>query len=247
MKRSINFGSIFHRKESLQPTDSKEQSGRRILLERFAARSIALKEGDVVPLAKGTPALDWTTVSGRITVLASAIEGLLEGRARIRAQQLKGLKPSPIGCETKDSTEYEVSLAAVVPQILDLMGRSEPETSGQPEFETPFTVLAREDSVRFAHTVDRLQRREMPDQPEVKDDALSRNGVEPGRQDTTVKLEPEATTVESGQNDQNSSNGALLAEFEGLVAESPRHVPDPFPQSAPEKSGPEAILVVTCN
>ena len=93
--------------------------------------------------------------------------------------------------------------------------------------------------MRFAHTVDRLQRREMPDQSEVKDDALSRNGVEPGRQDTTEKLEPEATTIESGQNDQNSSNGALLAEFEGLVAESPRHVRILFLNLLPKSLGPK--------
>jgi hypothetical protein len=146
--KSINFGSIFRRKDGLRQTDSKERADRGNLLERFAERQLTLNEGDVIPLAKDTPSLDWTTVNGRITVLASAIEGLLEGRTRIKAQQLKNLNPCPIDREAEDSIEYAVSLAAIVSQIDDLLSDDQPET-GQPEFETPFTVLAREDNARF--------------------------------------------------------------------------------------------------
>ena len=139
--KSINFDSTFGRKDSLRRTDSKEQARRRNLLERFAERQVTLKEGDVTPLAKETPSLDWTRVNGRISVLASAIEGFLEGRTRIKAQQIKSLDPCPIDRETEDSIEYAVSLPAIISQIDDLLNDDQPETE-QPELETPFTVLA---------------------------------------------------------------------------------------------------------
>lgn len=63
--KSINFGSIFLRKDGPRQADSKEQTGRRNLLERFAERQVTLKEGEVTPLAMDTPSLDWTTVNGR--------------------------------------------------------------------------------------------------------------------------------------------------------------------------------------
>ena len=151
MKRSINF-SIFRRKEGPQRTHSTEQTDRQALSERLAGRTITIKEGDLTPVADGDPPLDWNTVNGQITLLASAIEGLLEGRARVTAQFLKSLKPSPIGSETLNSIEYQVSLARLIPQIQDLIGPIAAEVSGQPEFETPFTLLAREDSIRFGHT-----------------------------------------------------------------------------------------------
>lgn len=213
-------------------------------MERFAARAISLKKGDIVPLTKDSPPLDWNTVGGCITVSASDIEGLLEGRARIRAQQLKVLSPSPIGRETKDTNEYDVSLPAVIPQILDLMGRNELETSGQPEFETPFTVLAREDRARFAHSLDKKERSETHAQTVSKVDALSLTGVESPRPDTIETIEPRMSAVEREQNDEVSSNETLLAEFEGLIAESPRHATDPVPQSAPEKAEPDSIPAV---
>ena len=155
--KSINFASIFRRKDGPRQTDSKGQTGHGNLLERFAERQVTLKEGEVTPLAKEIPSLDWTPVNGRITVLASAIEGLLEGRTRIKAQQLKNLDPCPIARETEDSIEYAVSLAAIVSQIDDLLYDDQPETE-QPEFETPFTVLAREDNARFEYRDKTLSR-----------------------------------------------------------------------------------------
>jgi hypothetical protein len=187
--KSINFASIFRRKDDPRPTDSKEQAGRRNLLERFAQRQVTLKEGEVTPLAKETPSLDWTTVNGRVTVLASAIEGLLEGRTRIKAQQLKNLDPCPIDRETEDSIEYAVSLAAIVSQIDDLLSDDQPETE-QPEFETPFTVLAREDNARFEHR-DKTQSREPDDDAAVGNGESLTNGGEAPRPIATKNPEPE--------------------------------------------------------
>jgi hypothetical protein len=187
--KSINFGSIFGRKDSLRRTDSKEQADRRNLLERFAERQVTLKEGEVTPLAKETPSLDWTTVNGRITVLASAIEGLLEGRTRIKARQLKSLDRCPIDRETEDSIEYAVSLAAIVSQIDDLLNDDQTETE-QPEFETPFTVLAREDDARFEHR-DKTPSREPDDHAAVENGESLTNAREIRQPIATKNPEPE--------------------------------------------------------
>ena len=96
MKRSINFGSIFRRKEDQQPPPAGDQTNQAVLLERLAGRSIKLAEGDLSPVSSASPSVDWDTVGGQITILATAIEGILEGRTRIRAQHLKNLSPSPI-------------------------------------------------------------------------------------------------------------------------------------------------------
>lgn len=149
MRRSINFGSIFRRKDDQQPADSSEQAARGLLAQRLAERKVTLKESDLKPLTAGTPPLDWANVNGQLTLRAGSIDGLLQGRARIRAGHLKTLTPSPIGPEVPDVTEYAVALAAVIPQIDDLLQSSGAETSPEPEFDTPFTALAEEDRARF--------------------------------------------------------------------------------------------------
>ena len=130
MKRSINFASIFRRKDDRQPTHSSEQADQGLLAQRLVERKITLKEGDLKPLTEESPPLDWATVNGQLTLPAVIIDGLLEGRARIRARHLKSLTSLPIGSEVPDATEYAVSLAAVVPQIEDLLQSGEAETSG---------------------------------------------------------------------------------------------------------------------
>jgi hypothetical protein len=126
-------------------------------VQQLAERQITLKEGQLKPLTQETPPLDWATVSDQVTLQASTVEGILEGRARIRAEHLKRLTPSPVGAEVPDATEYAVSLAALIPQIADLLQTAPPERGPSTEagtsptdFETPFTALAREDSIRFA-------------------------------------------------------------------------------------------------
>jgi len=152
MKRgTINFsGSIFRRRNDQQPTGATEQADQELLAQRLAGRKVTLKQDDLKPLTKETPPLDRAIVNGQITLPATAIEGLLEGRARIRAQHLKILIPPPIGPEIPDATEYGVSLAVIIQQIEDLLQPGEAAPGRQPEFETPFTALAKEDSLRFA-------------------------------------------------------------------------------------------------
>jgi hypothetical protein len=177
MKGSINFGSIFRRKDGVP--DSKEQSGKGAVLERLAERVVTLKEGDLNPFTAGAPALEWMKVGDQITIPASAIEGLMEGRARIRARQLKNLEPAPIPIGTDDSLEYAVLLAAIIPQVVDLLYPVESEVFDQPEFETPFSVLAREDSALVAHTNQRNERREAQLNPNVAPNGFNSNSPEP--------------------------------------------------------------------
>ena len=148
---TINFGgSIFRRRNDQQRTASNEQADQELLAQRLADRKITLKQDDLKPLTKETPPLDWATVNGEITLPATAIEGLLQGQPRVSAQHLKSLIPPPIGPEVPDATEYAGSLAAIIQQIQDLLQPAEAAPHQQPEFETPFTALAKEDSLRFA-------------------------------------------------------------------------------------------------
>jgi hypothetical protein len=164
MKRgTINFGgSIFRRRSDQQRTASNEQADQELLAQRLADRKITLKQDDLKPLTKETPPLDWAIVNGQITLPATAIEGLLEGQARIRAQHLKSLIPPPIGPEVPDATEYGGSLAVIIQQIQDLLQPAEAAPQRQPEFETPFTALAKEDSLRFACGNDKRQKANPP-------------------------------------------------------------------------------------
>jgi hypothetical protein len=179
MKRSINFGSIFRRKDGVP--DSKEESGKGAVLERLAERAVTLKEGDLNPFTAGAPALEWTKVGDQITIPASAIEGLMEGRARIRARQLKHLEPAPIPIGTDDSLEYAVLLASIISQVVDLLDPVESEVFGQPEFETPFSVLAREDSAIVAHTNQWNKRQEAQPNPDVSPNGFKPNPPEAQR------------------------------------------------------------------
>jgi hypothetical protein len=171
MKRSINFGSIFRRKEDQEPQSSSDQTDQAALLERFTGRSIKLAAADLRPAAPNSPPLEWDRVDGAITIPAIAIEGMLEGRARIRAAHLKSLSPSPLGADTPDQSEYAVSLPALIPQIQDLLGESQPEIGAEPEYETPFTIIAKQDGARFAEQ-SKPQKKEEPPQQLKKSDLV---------------------------------------------------------------------------
>src|ERR1700730_3371925 len=66
----------------------------------------------------------------------------------------------PIDADTPDQSEYVVSLPAVIPQIQDLLGTGEPEIAAEPEYETPFTILAKQDGARFAEQTNRPKKEE---------------------------------------------------------------------------------------
>ena len=188
MKRgTINFGgSIFRRRNDQQPTGANEPADQELLAQRLAGRKITLKQDDLKPLTKETPPLDGAIVNGQITLPATAIEGLLEGRARIRAQHLKSLVPPAIGPEVPDATEYGVSLAVIIQQIQDLLQPGEAAPGRQPEFETPFTALAKEDSLRFASGNNKRQKAKPP----AKED---KDGS-PQEQRSPTALRPESQT-----------------------------------------------------
>jgi hypothetical protein len=223
--KAINFASIFRRKED--PPASKEQSDRAILLERFAGRQITLSEGDLTPVGKESTPLDWALVNGHITIPASLVEGILEGRTRIRAELLKKLDPSPVPRDTQDSTEYTVSLAALIPQIEDLLEDEQPEMS-QPEFETPFTVLAREDNARFEYKNSK-QRKESGT---LKSESPT-NGNENHSRIITQKLEPETPqlTLTALHNlSHRPPTQKQILDGRGGGSEQPQKEPDPESQ-----------------
>src|SRR5271169_5679952 len=176
MKRgTINFGgSIFRRRNDQQPTGANELADQELLAQRLADRKITLEQDDLKPLTKETPPLDRAILNGQITLPATAIEGLLEGRARIRAQHLKSLIPPPIGPEVPDATEYGVSLAVIIQQIQDLLQPGEAAPERQPEFETPFTALAKEDGLRFPSGNNKRQTAKPPTKED--DDGASLQG-----------------------------------------------------------------------
>ena len=96
-RRTINFGgSIFSRRNDEGPMAASEQADQDSLAQRLANRTITLKQDDLKPLTKENPPLDWAIVNGQITLPATAFEGLLQGRTRIRAQHLKILVPPPL-------------------------------------------------------------------------------------------------------------------------------------------------------
>jgi hypothetical protein len=150
MKRSLNFGSIFREKGADQTPPPSAQTDQAALAQRLLGRPIKLTSGDLKPVSKDSPPLDWDMVGGQITILGEAIDGMLDGRARVRASHLKSLVPSPLAADTPDQSEYFVSLPALIPQIQDLLGTGEPEAGPEAEYETPFTVLARQDGIRLA-------------------------------------------------------------------------------------------------
>ena len=150
MKRSINFSSIFRRKDDQLPSPADDQTDNAALAERLRERSIKLQRGDLEPVSSASPPLDWDAVDGHISVPAAAVEGMLEGRARIRAADIKSLSPSPLASDTPDQSEYIVALPTLIPQIQDLLGTGKPELVPEAEYETPFTILAKQDGARFA-------------------------------------------------------------------------------------------------
>lgn len=199
MKRgTINFGgSIFRRRNDQQPTGANEPADQELLAQRLAGRKITLKQDDLKPLTKETPPIGRAIVNGQITLPATAIEGLLEGRARIRAQHLKSLIPPAIGPEVPDATEYGVSLAVIIQQIQDLLQPAEAAPGGQPEFETPFTALAKEDSLRFASGDNKRQKAKPPgkeDEDGSPQEQRSPTALRPGSQTSHDPLQPPTET-----------------------------------------------------
>ncbi len=234
MKRSINFSSIFHRKDDQLPSPADDQTDNAALAERLRERSIKLERGDLEPVSSASPPLDWDAVEGRITVLAAAVEGMLEGRARIRAADLKSLNPSPLASDTPDQSEYIVALPALIPQIQDLLGTGKPELVPEAEYETPFTILAKQDGVRFAEQNYGEKKVESRERSQSDMLPLSPDAAGPSKGNFSAQdLEPEEKK-EKGQ-----EPGAVHAEPPVLTLRTLRHTP---PHTGAQTKPAEATL-----
>ena len=149
--KPLKFGnSIFRSKGTQGPDPSADKTVRIAALDRLAGRQITLKEGDILPLNEVNRSLDWEATGGEIVVPISAITGILEGRATIKAHELRKLSSNFVSPDTEDEAEFKLSLQAVVCQIQDLLDLSEAKKPEDPVYETPFTVIASEDDARLA-------------------------------------------------------------------------------------------------
>src|SRR6266478_7801701 len=99
--KPLKFGSSIFRTKGGQRSDpSGDKTVRGAALDRLAGRQITLKEGDIFPLSEGNRFLDWEATDGEIRVPVSAIAGILEGRATIKALELRKLSSSLVSADT---------------------------------------------------------------------------------------------------------------------------------------------------
>jgi hypothetical protein len=234
MKRSINFSSIFRRKDDQLPSPADDQTDNAALAERLRERSIKLERGDLEPVSSASPPLDWDAVDGHITVPAAAVEGMLQGRARIRAADIKSLSPSPLAPDTPDQSEYIVALATLIPQIQDLLGTGKPELVPEAEYETPFTILAKQDGARFAEQNDGEKKLESRERSPSDVLPLSPDAVGPSKGSLSAQeLQPEE------KKEKEQEPGAVNAEPPVLTLRTLRHAP---PHPGVQTKPPEAPL-----
>jgi hypothetical protein len=140
--KPLKFGNSIFRSKGTQRSDpSADKTVRIAALDRLAGRQITLKAGDILPLSEVNRSLDWEATGGKIVVPISAITGILEGRATIKAIELRRLSSSLVSPDTVDEAEFKLSLQAVVRQIQDLLDLLEAKKPEDPVYETPFTVI----------------------------------------------------------------------------------------------------------
>jgi hypothetical protein len=234
MKRSINFSSIFSRKDDQLPPPADDQNDNAAFAERLRERSIKLHRGDLEPVSSASPPLDWDAVDGHITVPAAAVQGMLEGRARIRAADIKSLSPSPLASDTPDQSEYIVALPTLIPQIQDLLGTGKPELVPEAEYETPFTILAKQDGARFAEQNYGKKKVESRERSQSDVLPLSRDAVGPSKGSLSAQeFEPEE------KKEKEQEPGAVNAEPPVLTLRTLCHAP---PHPGAQTKPPEAPL-----
>jgi hypothetical protein len=258
MKRGINFGSIFGRKDGDQAPPPSDQTDHAALAQRLLGRSIKLVTGELEPVSSDSPPLDWDAVDGQITIPAEVIEGMLEGRARVRAIHIKRLSPPPLGAETPDQSEYVVSLPAVIPQIQDLLGSSGHEPGPEAEWETPFAILAKQDEARFAEQTNRQTKEkpreqlksglvQFPERVAAPEESLSTQ--EPGREEkeaaqeeqvpNSLNAEPPVLTLRTLRPAPGPQSGRTQAPANPLDAEDNTTLQRETENTEPEQSEPK--------
>jgi hypothetical protein len=220
MKRSLNFGSIFREKGVDQTPPPSGQTDQAALAQRLLGRPIKLAKGDLEPVSKDSPPVDWDMVGGLVTIQGEAIDGMLDGRARVKASHLKSLVPSPVAADTPDQSEYFVSLPALIPQIQDLLGTGDPEVGPEAEYETPFTVLARQDGIRFS-------RQNNPQKKEA-----------PREQPTGDLVQPLPKSVAASEEDLNAQEPEHREKREKKRSSEPENAEPPNLTLKPSRSAP---------
>jgi hypothetical protein len=179
----MDFHKLFKRKEEVGAHEIAAENQK----EAFAEREILLSEGDI--LDGQTPApLQWESAGGSVRISAHKIQGILEGRTRIKAAVLQELCPALFSTDPHPGTEYLIPLQTVVAQLDGTFASTPSAESLQDGFDTPFGQLVREDEAKFR------------DQPEeVKsvavEVAVSRQSTDSGAHLSNGSTDPVRETV----------------------------------------------------
>jgi len=140
----MDFHRLFKRKEEAGTHGIAAENHK----GAFAEREILLSEGDI--LDGQTPApLDWKSAGGSVRICADNIQGILEGRTRIKAAVLQELCPALFSTDPHPGTEFLIPLKTVVGQLESIFASTVSTESFQDGFDTPFGQLAREDEAKF--------------------------------------------------------------------------------------------------
>jgi hypothetical protein len=140
----MDFHRLFKRKEEVGAHGITAENHK----GAFAEREILLSEGDI--LDGQTPApLDWKSAGGSVRICADNIQGILEGRTRIKAAVLQELCPALFSTDPHPGTEFLIPLKTVVGQLEGIFASTVSTESFQDGFDTPFGQLAREDEAKF--------------------------------------------------------------------------------------------------
>ena len=140
----MDFHRLFKRKEEPGAYGIGAENHK----EAFAEREILLSEGDILDGQSPAP-LQWRSAGGSVKISADKIQGILEGRTRIKAAVLQELYPALFSTDPHPGTEFLIPLKTVVAQLDGTFGSTASMESFQDGFDTPFGQLAREDEAKF--------------------------------------------------------------------------------------------------
>jgi hypothetical protein len=148
----MDFHKLFKRKEDAGAHGISADNHKEV----FAEREILLSEGDV--LDGQTPAsLEWKSAGGSVRISADKIQGILEGRTRIKAAVLQELCPALFSTDPPAGTEFIIPLQTIVAQLESTFAGTSSTEPFQDGFDTPFGQLAREDEAKFKDQPEEVQ------------------------------------------------------------------------------------------
>jgi hypothetical protein len=140
----MDFHRLFKRKEEAGVYGIAAENHKEV----FAEREILLSEGDILDGQSPAP-LQWRSAGGSVKISAGKIQGILEGRTRIKAAVLQELYPALFSTDPHPGTEFLIPLKTVVAQLDGTFASTDSMESLQDGFDTPFGQLAREDEAKF--------------------------------------------------------------------------------------------------